>query len=189
MRFLASCLALVLASLIGCAGDSSSLMSVWNDGGPGSAAGGRGGSSTPSSGGIGGGAGALAVPGGTRDLATTECTATSDGSCPVPSDSLTCLEGKCGSNLTDCYYSDGVSAAAGGRCQSYANCMLACPCDDGRTNCEATCQQKYAPTNSDCLACITGLFFCSSFYGCPPPTTCASSSGGAAGGAGGTYKT
>jgi hypothetical protein len=179
MRLLASCLALVLASVLGCAGDTSALMSVWNDGGP-------GGTSTPSSGGAGGGGGGtLAVPGGTRDLATTQCTVTADGTCQVPSDSLTCLEGKCGSNLTDCYYSDGVSAAAGGRCQSYANCMLACPCDSGRSNCEATCLQKYAPTDSDCLACITSLLVCSSIYGCTPPTTCGSPSGGA----GGSYKT
>jgi hypothetical protein len=165
-------------------------MSVWNDGGPGGAAGGHGGTSTPSSGGAGGvggvGADTIAVPGGTRDLATTQCTSTTGATCPVPGDYLACLEGYCSAKLTACYYSAGVSSAAGGMCRAYANCMRACPCNSGRSSCEDACMQNYASTDPNCSTCMLDLLVCSSTYGCTIPSTCASSSGGAAGGAGGT---
>jgi hypothetical protein len=129
-------------------------MSVWNDGGPGGAAGGSGGALVPSSGGVGGGmggvvgTGTVAVKGGTRDVATA--------------------------------HSDGV-AATGGECQAYANCMLQCSCDSGRSACEDTCMQSYWVTDPACSSCMLNLLTCASTNGCIPPGTCTPSSGGTSG--------
>jgi hypothetical protein len=112
------------------------------------------------------------VKGGTRDLATTQCSTTSGNTCPWPSDSLTCLKTKCASQLAKCYYSDGVSAAAGGDCQAYANCMLKCSCDSGRSACEETCMQNYWVTDPTCSSCMYSMLTCSSSNSCLPPTTC-----------------
>ena len=188
MRILAWLSAIALVSLHGCAGDSSSVMSVWNDGGPGGASGGNTVVSSGGSGGSGGsitGSGSIAVPGGTRDLATAQCTSTSGGTCPVPADYLTCLTSTCSTQLTSCYYSDGVSAAAGGACRAYANCMLACPCNAGRSNCEDGCMQNYYLTDTTCSTCMVNLLVCSSGHGCTIPSTCSTSSGGVVGGASG----
>ncbi len=204
MRILASVFVTGTIAFVGCAGDSSALMSVWNDGGvvtssfvggaPGT--GGQGGQAPYHTGGAGGGVtiplggsggGSIHVAGGARDLTTAQCTSTSDGTCPVSTDYLACLEGNCGSNLTACYYSDGFSRAAGGVCVSYANCMLACPCDAGRTNCENKCLQSYVTVDPDCSTCLFNLLACTSKYNCPPTTTCASVSGGSnSGGAAGS---
>jgi hypothetical protein len=185
-----------------CAGDTSSIMSVWNDGGfvaatggagtgqggavtgqggavtgQGGAVGGQAGQTVVSNGGSGGSGGAIAgvsiqVPGGVRDLATTLCTSASGTVCPFPTDKVACLETNCGATLTKCHYSDGVSAAAGGLCQRYANCMLACPCDKGQKACEDKCTADFASTNPDCSGCIVELYTCMSKFGCTPPTTC-----------------
>jgi hypothetical protein len=171
-------------------------MSVWNDGGPAGAAGGQSGQGegghTVSPGGAGGGmvggasgGSSIVVPGGVRDLATTQCTSTSGGTCPVPSSYLQCLESSCGTNLTACYYSDGVSSAAGGACRSYANCMLACPCNSGRSNCETSCMQSYAMADPTCSTCMLNLLGCASTYGCNLPTSCAADVSTGVGGAAG----
>jgi hypothetical protein len=186
MRLLASFLAIALACVLGCGGDSSSVMSVWNDGGPGGAAGGSGGALVPTSGGVGGGmggvvgTGTVAVKGGTRDVATAQCIATSGGTCPWPSESVSCFKTRCASSLVKCYYSDGV-AATGGECQAYANCMLQCSCDSGRSACEDTCMQSYWVTDPACSSCMLNLLTCASTNGCIPPGTCTPSSGGTSG--------
>jgi len=207
-------------AVVGCAGDSSSMMSVWNDSGaangPGTGvkpllsggaggAGGQGlGGQMIAQGGSGGGGitfylggsggqssggsgGTIRVAGGTRDLTTTQCISTSGGTCPVSTSYLACLEGNCGASITDCYYSDGISSAAGGKCQSYANCMLACPCDAGRSKCEDACQQSYVLAVPDCSTCVGNLYICANRYNCPAMTLCTSSSGGASGGVPGGY--
>jgi hypothetical protein len=182
MRVLASLLLLSGFSIVSCGGDSSSPMSVWTDGGPqgegGAAAGGAGGSPVGGAGGspVGGtsGSGTLAVPGGARDLATAQCIAASGGTCPVPADYINCLRSKCGDKVTACYFSDGVSAAAGGACKDYANCMLACPCNSGRSSCEQSCLQNYTGSPA-CSQCLLYLFTCSSSNGCTLPATCAAS--------------
>jgi hypothetical protein len=173
-------------------------MSVWPDGGVGGvggttvAHGGSGGSPAGGSGGSGGSpvggaggspvggssGGSLAVPGGTRDLATAQCTKTTGNTCPVPGDYIGCLQSKCGSTLTSCYYSDGVSTAAGGQCKDYANCMLACPCDSKRSACEDACRQNYAMANPSCSSCLVNLAICSSTNGCALPTTCSANTTG-----------
>lgn len=174
-------------------------MSVWNDsgaggaggkpmtggvGGQGAVNGGSGGGVTIPLGGSGGSvvSGTIRVTGGTRDLASAQCLSTSGGACPVSGSYLTCLEGNCPTNLTDCYYSDGISKAAGGRCQSYANCMLACSCDANRSSCENACWQNDAIAIPDCLSCLITLGGCVSNYNCPPMTACSSSTGVASGG-------
>lgn len=182
-------------------------MSVWNDSGVGGAGGkpmtggvggqivangGSGGGITIPLGGSGGSivGGTVRVTGGTRDLATTQCISTSGGACPVSSSYLTCLQYNCSTNLTACYYSDGISKAAGGICQAYANCMLACSCDANRSNCENVCWQNDAMAIPDCFSCLISLAGCVSNYNCPPMAACSSSTGaasgdGATGGSGG----
>ena len=180
MRRLAFASFVLLVPVWGCAGDSSSLMSVWNDGGPGGSLGGQGGQGMPSSGGAGGvpGGGSVAVKGGTRDLATTQCTSASTGGCAVDGVYLDCLTSYCQAALVACYYSDGVSSAAGGKCRAYANCMLACPCDSGQDACQSACMENQAVTNSSCSMCLFDLYGCSAANGCNLPTACASSTGG-----------
>ena len=181
MRCLAFVSAIGFIAVCSCDGDSSALMSVWNDGGQAGAAGGQGGPGgqiVPATGGAGGGGGSVSgggtivVPGGTRDLATTRCISASGGSCPVASNDITCLEVNCGPDLTACYYSDGVSAAAGGICQSYANCMLACKCDGSSSTCEYNCYQNHASTVPDCSNCLYKLAGCASNHGCSLLGTC-----------------
>jgi hypothetical protein len=189
MRLLAWLSAPVVVSLLGCAGDSSALMSAWNDGGPGGV---TGGSTQPAVGGAGGSggqvtipAGSISVPGGVRDLATAQCTSTSGGTCPAPADYLSCLTTKCSGKLTFCYYSDGVSVAAGGKCRAYANCMLACPCNSGRSSCEDSCLLNYGSSDASCSTCLVDLAVCASGAGCILPSTCSSANGGVVGGTGG----
>lgn len=116
--------------------------------------------------------GTLAVPGGTRDLATAQCTTTSGGSCAAPADYLGCLKSACAINLTTCYVSDGVATAVGGACRKYANCMLACPCNGGKPSCENTCMSDYWLTDPSCSSCLLSLGICGSSNGCILPTTC-----------------
>jgi hypothetical protein len=201
MRFFAVAFVTGLLAVAGCAGDSSSIMSVWNDSGAGNApglggnlaqsggaggAGGQGfGGQVVSAGGKGGGVtiplggsggqpsnGTIPVAGGARDLTTAQCISATGGTCPVSSSYLTCLEGNCGTNLTTCYYSDGISRAAGGVCQSYANCMLGCSCDASRSKCEDACLQNHATANPDCSTCLFNLVSCASKYSCPTMTSC-----------------
>jgi len=158
-------------------------MSVWNDAGLGGAAGGSGGTVVTSSGGAAGavggnaGNGTIDVKGGTRDLATAQCISTTGNACAWPATSITCLKTQCASPLVRCYYSDGVSAAAGGDCQAYANCMLKCSCDSGRSTCEESCLESYWVTDPTCSSCMANMLTCASTYGCLPPTTCTASGG------------
>jgi hypothetical protein len=199
MRFLAFIFVTGSFAVVGCSGDSSALMSVWNDAGVGGAGGkpmtGGMGGQIVTNGGSGGAAGSIVggtvlVTGGTRDLATTQCISTSGGACPVSSSYLTCLQYNCSTNLTACYYSDGISRAAGGVCQAYANCMLACSCDANRSSCENVCWQNDAMAIPDCFSCLISLAGCVSNYNCPPMAACASATGPASGGgAAGGYAT
>jgi hypothetical protein len=207
MRFLTFLFVTGSFVVVGCSGDSSALMSVWNDGGVGGAGGkpmtggvggqivangGSGGGFTIPLGGSGGSiiGGTVRVTGGTRDLATTQCISTSGGACPVSSSYLTCLQDNCPTNLTACYYSDGISRAAGGICQAYANCMLACSCDANRSSCENVCWQNDAIAIPDCFSCLINLGTCMSKFNCPTMTACSSSTGVAgSGGATGGYAT
>jgi len=117
--------------------------------------------------------GPISVPGGTRDLPTTHCTSTTgDGTCSIPSGYSSCIEGKCATSLTNCYYSDGISSAVGGICRSYANCVLACPCDTGQSKCEDDCLQNYAATDPNCWTCLIGFRDCSKHVNCPPINDC-----------------
>ncbi len=189
-------LALVLAAgpivYGGCSGDSSALMSVWNDdagvvrtGGAvasGGAAGGYGGQPFVmggSGGAIGAGgsvsSGVVDVPGGTRDLATNLCTITSGGTCPVSGDYIACLKSDCATNLSQCYYLDGHAKVVGGDCRDYANCMLGCSCGDERSACEESCVQSFAYANSVCSNCFSNLWLCSISHDCPQRTLCPTS--------------
>ena len=181
---------------VGCAGDSSVVMSVWDDSGAGgvqsqTGGAGDGGQAGPAQGGSGGNvatAGAsgsnggstssISVPGGTRDLTTTQCTTTSGGTCPVPASYLSCVKTSCGADIAKCYASDGISRAVGGKCMSYANCMLACPCNSARSTCENNCLQNYATYDPDCSSCVLDLLTCFSRYGCTYPSSCSASTSG-----------
>ena len=211
-------LLLVTGSLVfaGCDGDSSSIMSVWNDrdagdgvvgnpsaggaggqGGQGGhitiATGGSGGTFTSAQGGAGGqpSGGTIGVPGGIRDVATTQCMTTSGGSCPYSSAYLACLQGNCASNLVACYSPSATSASSGaGVCLKYANCMIGCPCDGTKTNCENACLQNYATSNPDCSMCLFNLVSCASKFNCPTTASCSIMTSGSAGGStGGTGNT
>jgi hypothetical protein len=177
MRVLAWIPSLVVLVMWSCGGDSSAILSTRSDGSIAPAAGGQGGAV----GGQGGQAGAssqgsVAVRGGARDLATTQCTEASGTACAVPAENLRCLDENCAENLVDCYYSDGVSTAAGGRCQGLANCILACPCDSDAKKCQDGCVTKHAPLNSDCGNCLYGLAICVNSSGCPAMWACVVSS-------------
>jgi len=176
----------LLGLLAACSGDSSSVMSVWTDpegagtggvvdpaglGGRTGATGGQGGhggaTTIPiSTGGSAGGAtGSIAVRGGNRDVATAQCTSTSaGGGCPFTAADLQCVQGPCGSNLRACYQ------GPTGICGDYAACMLACPCDSGRSACESSCLQTKALSNADCASCALDLVSCYSKNGCVLPT-------------------
>jgi len=175
MRFLASILVTGWLVLVGCSGDSSSIMSVWNDSGvvnsPGT--GGASGGSTIAQGGSGGsggqiGTGTTGVPGGIRDVATAQCI--SGGSCPLSSADLSCIKGNCGESLTTCYNVSGASG--GGACVNYANCLLQCPCDGGKSKCEGDCFQNHVTSDFNCLYCISELATCASKFSCPMTTPC-----------------
>ncbi len=185
MRLLA---ALSLAGLLaGCSGDSSAVMSVWNDGGSAGAGGARGqggqgpattagvggaGGAVVPTGGIAGSAGVVVVPGGSRDVVTTQCTTTSSGGgCPADLAFLQCLTGPCGKSLAACYQGDSVAPT--GLCGPFAACMLTCPCDGGRSTCEAACLQNKGFGDADCSPCLGDLYSCWSKNGCAPPV-CAS---------------
>jgi hypothetical protein len=212
MRLLAFLVVTGSLAVVGC-GDTSAPMSVWNDSGaggrqPSGGAGGQGGQGGQGLGGqviqyggSGGGVtlslggsggyivgGTVRVTGGTRDLATAQCVSTSGGACPVSGDYLACLEGNCPTELTTCYYSDGISKAVGGACRSYASCMLSCPCDAGKSACEDACLMNYA-TSDPCATCFLNLYACVSRFNCPPQTACSSSTGAASsGGVSGGYQ-
>jgi hypothetical protein len=177
MRFLAFLSVLGSFAFIGCAGDTSVRMSVWDDSGVSavggtSGAGGAGGvSGQPMTGGSSGSVSSIIVTGGTRDLATTRCIT---GTCPFPSSSLSCLKANCAADIATCYTSDGVSRAASGFCMAYANCMLACPCNASSSKCESDCLLNEASTAPDCLTKLNNLYNCSNNSGCTP-TTCATS--------------
>jgi hypothetical protein len=169
MRALAWIMPMVCFSLWGCGGDSSAVMTTSGSGavvipsgtgGQGGTTGGQGGSP----------GGTVAVPGGARDLATVQCIGPSGTIC----DYYSCLKANCGAKLQECYISDGVSAAAGGLCRDYANCMLACSCDSSGKKCEDTCQATHAPSGSVCWNCLYGLVVCSTGYNCPLSTSCMS---------------
>jgi hypothetical protein len=215
MRGLALVLATGTVFYVGCSGDSSALMSVWNDDagvGPAGGAGASGvggatgagyGGQPFAKGGSGGGyggqpfvmggsggsdgsggsvsGGVVSVPGGTRDLATAQCISTSGGTCPVSGDYLACLRSSCGANLSECYYSDGYAKAVGGDCRDYANCMLHCSCDAGRSACEDSCLQNLGLTDSVCSTCLFNLWTCTSLHNCPPMAMCSTSAYGGSG--------
>ena len=184
MRFLASIL--VTGLLVGCSGDSSSLMSVWNDGSaansPGAGGtpltggtGGTGGSSTIAQGGAGGqvAAGTIIVTGGIRDVATAQCISTSGGACPLSSSDLACLKSNCGASLTTCYSASGTAgSASGGKCLKYAECMLGCPCNAGKSTCESNCFSNDVTAIPDCFSCIIDLGSCAGKFSCPMTTPC-----------------
>ena len=177
----------LLGLLAACSGDSSAVMSSWNDGAGGSSAGptgagghaplatggtggqltatgGSGGGLTIATGGIAGGAGgAVAVPGGTRDVQTAQCTTTSSGGgCPSDSAFLQCLKGPCGSALAAAYQGNT------GPCADFANCMFACSCGSGRSTCETDCLNK-ALASSSCSPRIVDLLSCWSLNNCARP--------------------
>jgi hypothetical protein len=164
----------LLGLLAACSGDSSSVMSVWTDGDGGagsgglSGSGGRGGSggqTTSAQGGSGGNTtGSINVRGGTRDVATAQCTTTSNGGgCPFTAADLECVQGPCGTYLRACY--QGTT----GVCADYAVCMQNCPCDSGRSTCESDCLQNKALSNGDCAMCALDLASCYSKNGCLLP--------------------
>jgi hypothetical protein len=177
---------LVALSLFGllaaCSGDSSSVMSAWNDGDGGSAAatggsggqsvakGGSGGGVTTSTGGSAGGiGGTVTVPGGARDAQTAQCTVTSaGGGCPVDSAFLQCLKGPCGSALSAAYQGNT------GPCADYASCMFNCSCGAGRSACENDCFNK-AYSSSSCSPRMIDLMACWSLNNCAWPD-CSSAS-------------
>jgi hypothetical protein len=177
MRLLAFLFVTGSLAFVGCAGDSSSLMSVWNDSGVGGGqppAGGAGGAGGE---GGAGGDGTMVVPGGERDLATAQCISTTGGGCLFSSSDLACIKGNCAQQLSACYSQPGGSTSApGGECLAYANCMLACSCDRNQLPCESNCQQKYFLMNN-CGMCIVKLGTCTSTFNCPQ--TCKSSALGA----------
>jgi hypothetical protein len=121
--------------------------------------------------------GIVYVPGGTRDLATAQCTTTSGGACPVSGSYIACLRTSCASNLSACYYSDGYAKAVGGDCRDYANCMLGCSCDAKRSTCEDSCLQSFGLGDSLCSTCLFNLWSCTSTHNCPPMTACSTSNG------------
>jgi hypothetical protein len=169
MRLLAFLLLTGSLVVVGCAGDSSSLMSVWNDSGVGGApspVGGAGGSG--GAGGAGAG-GTVLVPGGVRDLSTAQCISTTGGGCLYSSDNLACLKGNCAPYLSACYSQPGTSTSAGGVCLEYANCLLRCPCDGSQSTCESDCGQNYLSMNN-CWMCIVNLGTCASNHNCQMPT-------------------
>jgi hypothetical protein len=185
MRLLAFLLVTGSLALVGCAGDTSSLMSVWNDGSvgggqpPAGGAGGEGGAG--GAGGEGGGGGTVAVPGGVRDRATAQCISTSGGACMFSSDYLACLKGNCASYLSTCYSQPGTFTTAGGSCLQFANCMLLCSCDGNKSTCEDGCMQKYASVNN-CWMCIANLNTCGNDHSCLQTSVCPASSGGSSNG-------
>jgi len=177
MRFPASILVTGWLVFAGCSGDSSSIMSVWNDSGAGNGpgAGGTGGSSTSAQGGAGGqvSTGTTSVTGGIRDVATAQCISTSGGACPLASADLLCLKSNCGSSLTACYSASGTSgSASGGKCLKYAECMLGCPCNAGKSKCESDCFSNDVTAIPDCFGCIIDLSTCASKFSCPMTTPC-----------------
>jgi hypothetical protein len=125
--------------------------------------------------------GIVYVPGGTRDLATAQCTTTSGGACPVSGSYIACLRTSCASNLSECYYSDGYARAVGGVCRDYANCMLGCSCDAKRSTCEDSCLQSFGLGDSLCSTCLFNLWTCTNTHNCPPMMTCSTSIGGSGG--------
>jgi hypothetical protein len=172
MRLLAFLFVTGSLALVGCAGDSSSLMSVWNDSGVGGGQPPAGGAGGAGGGGAGGG-GIILVPGGERDVATAQCITTTGGACMFSSDYLDCIKVNCGPSLSACYNQPGASAsAAGGACLEYANCMLGCPCDGNKSTCENGCLQSFASTYN-CGMCIVNLGTCASKFNCPSTPTCA----------------
>lgn len=182
MRLLAFLFVTGSLAVVGCAGDSSSVISVWNDDG---GVGGK--SGQPPAGGAGGAGGAgvggtVLVPGGVRDLATTRCISTTGGGCLFSSDDLACIKGNCAPDLSTCYSQPEIStSAAGGPCLDYANCVLACPCDGNQTSCESRCDQNFFLKNN-CYVCIASLGTCMSDHHCSQMPTCSSSSGGSSNG-------
>jgi hypothetical protein len=188
----------LLGLLAACSGDSSTVMSIFDDasagGGTGHGSGGSGGAATSGQGGSGGGgvtipvgsggsggsvSGLVSVRGGTRDVATAQCTTTSNGGgCPADPAFLQCLKGPCGGKLADCYQS-----GSAGLCADYAACMLTCPCEKGRSTCESDCLQNKAATSETCGPCLVNFLACWSTNGCAP-AACSSTSGANTGTAG-----
>jgi len=158
--------------LAGCSGDSSSIMSVWNDSGvvnpPGT--GGASGGSTSAQGGSGGqiGTGTTSVPGGVRDVATAQCI--SGGSCSIASADLSCIKNYCGASLTTCYNASATSGS--GACAQYAHCLLKCPCGAGKSTCEGDCLQNHVTADFSCLYCLSELATCANQFSCPMTTPC-----------------
>jgi len=174
MRTCVSILPFLVLAVWSCGGDSSSLMSVRNDGAVVSATGGitggagQGGEAPGQGGQTGGvvGGDTVTVPGGTRDVATTFCTTTTGDDCAVPAEKIACGKTYCNANLIDCYSADG----SGGKCKSYATCRLACSCDvKERVKCENKCMADYGMTDPTCSECLTSLWLCSAQYKCSPP--------------------
>jgi hypothetical protein len=173
----------VLGLLAACSGDSSSVMSSWDDDTGGTWAGGAGGRGGAVSGGqsgsvgkggsggtggvatttipTGGMAGNIVVPGGARDSVTAQCVSTSSGGgCPIGGTMLRCLQGVCATALSGCF--QGTS----GPCAAYATCMFNCPCDAGRSACELTCFNDKGTGDETCGPHIVDLAACLSLNGC-----------------------
>jgi hypothetical protein len=171
----------LLGLMAACSGDSSSVMSSWNDEATGGAAGtggiasaggsgghvqgGSGGSVTvPSAGGAGGGS-SVVVRGGVRDSATAQCTVTSSGGgCAVDAALLSCVKDKCGNYLAACFQ------GTAGPCGEYAACMFACPCDSGRSACENLCLTDKGFGSDTCNPRMLDFLSCWSVNGCTLPT-------------------
>lgn len=169
---------LVAFSLFGllaaCSGDSSSVLSSWNDetGGVGGGLVGAGGSAgkggSGGSGGVvtttvstGGTAGNITVRGGARDATTAQCVSTSSGGgCPIGGSLLRCLQGPCASALAGCF--QGTS----GPCAGYATCMFNCPCDSGRSLCETNCLTDKGSGDDTCGPHLLDLSACLSVNDC-----------------------
>jgi hypothetical protein len=170
--------------LASCSGDSSSVMSSWDDetggalgGGAGGSMGGRGGSAAGGQGGLagqggsggvatttiptGGAAGNITVPGGARDAVTAQCISTSSGGgCPIDSTSLQCWKGPCGAAVSACF--KGTS----GPCADYAACLFNCPCNAGRSNCEFACLSDKGTGDEKCTPFLNDLGVCLSANSC-----------------------
>lgn len=210
MRLATSLFLVGSVAFAACAGETSSLMSVWNDSGvggqagatpTGGAAGHRTGGTTGGnvggtagfntggasgmSGGAGGNLGTIAVVGGVRDLATGQCTAVSGGACMTAPSSITCAHDHCETTLRDCYYPTTTTGSFTGQCAAYGNCLLGCPCDGRKAACENGCLQNYASPNPDCSTCLLNLGVCMGLFGCSLTADCpVTSSGGVAGSVG-----
>jgi hypothetical protein len=152
-------------------------------------AGGAGGARTAGSGGAGGSASmaphcdlprSRRVQGGYRSFASTGClSAAPAANCAAEDEYWTCMQSECGTRLSDCwaFWEDaslaGCRVGYSGRCTSYAECIVDCPCDADRWRCEADCVRDQVLANPDCSACAAQVVGCVSARACAAPPSCA----------------